>query len=245
MLQDYLKVYGSSSQSASGRFTTLENVSGNDKRDSHRYMMEIVKPFIDQHFKDYIVPASIYFIKKAHSAGDLSLHTDSSLLLNAHLEPHYALWCPLIDVDAQNGSLLVVEKSHKFSNFIFTNSLAWPFMGLEPLFEKIGATFKLKAGQAVIFDIRATHNATPNNSDQDRICFSLRLTHKKSDYYSFYVEDSAVDALGIYTESHDVYLRDDWDGGRNKPTSAKIGVMQHPHEGITKEKVLKTLHVEV
>ena len=239
----YLVRYGDR-EAPSGRFSTLEHVPHEEKLAAHQYFGEVLKPFLEATFHDYVMPGSTYFIKKAHSAGDLDWHNDASLLLNAHLEPHYALWVPLIDVDAHNGALTIVPKSHKICNFIYTFSISWPFNDLVPTIDRVSKVIDMKAGQAVVFDIRCIHNATKNNSDHDRLSFNFRLTHKKSDYYSFFREDPTTNDLSVYPSSHDVYMVDEWDGYKSKPGFGKVGTLINPYADIDVPKIAKELEAE-
>lgn len=193
-----------------GRFTTMENTSPETRLEIHNYVLETIAGSLNRYFADYSIPIASYFTKYARSKGDLEWHTDASLLLNAHLEPHYAIWCPLIEVDAQNGALCVVDGTHKFPHRIFLNGVGWAYQSMVEEFEKSGKVIPLKPGQAVLFDIRLVHNATPNISDQDRICFSLRMTHRKTRYYHFEVGYSNDNSIKVYNENQDIYLREVW-----------------------------------
>jgi ectoine hydroxylase-related dioxygenase (phytanoyl-CoA dioxygenase family) len=232
----YLKNF-SARQTTTGRFTTLENTPSETRRHFHELILQKMDVAVRNYFTDYHIPIATYFTKYANSKGDLEWHNDSSLLLNAHLEPHYAIWCPLIEVTENNGTLCVVEKSHKFNRDIILYDLPWPFSSLAPLFEKQKTILHLKAGQAVIFDIRLMHDATPNNTDEDRICFSFRITHKKSRYYRFSCETEDKKRVSVFEETTDYYLRDDWGTCKRPLPNTKIGELQNLHSRIDLPKV--------
>ncbi len=229
-------------KSDTGRFSTLENMPYDKRMHYHDYILSEIGPALDRYFKNYNVPCATYFSKLAHSAGVLTWHTDASLLLNAHLEPHYAVWCPLMDVDESNGALCVVPGSHKFSNTQFLYTLPYPFHSLYEDFDESRTVLNLKAGQAVLFDIRLVHNATANTSNQDRVCFTLRMTHPKSRYYSFLGEDKEKQLVGVYEEGKDHYLREDWDdNSEQRESRKKVGEMFDIYRNIDLKKIIAIL----
>lgn len=230
--EKYLQHFGPA-QTAIGRFTAMEHTTPATRNEIHNFLLNKVKSRLDEHLKDFQTPIASYMTKYARSAGDLSWHTDSSLLLNAHLEPHYGLWCPLLDVNEKNGALCVVEGSHKYSHAVYLGDLQWPFLSYNNLFDKNRKVFTLKAGQGVIFDMRLIHNATPNDTDEDRVCFAARITHQKSKFYSFSCDEADNSTINVFEESPDIYLTDEWTGASQVVgVQNKVGQMKNIYSRI-------------
>jgi hypothetical protein len=99
----------------------------------------------------------------------------------------------------------------------------------------------LQPGQAVIFDIRLIHNATENSTNADRICFSLRITHKKSIYYDMLCETKNKNIVSVFEETHDIYLRDEWNSGKTEPVRKKIGHLYDIYSTVNTNKVEEKL----
>jgi ectoine hydroxylase-related dioxygenase (phytanoyl-CoA dioxygenase family) len=229
---EYEKQFDSANTSI-GRFTPMEHSSPASKRAIHQFILEKIRPELERYFENYQTPIASYFVKYARSAGDLSWHTDTSLMINTHLEPHFGIWCPLIDVNEKNGAFCLIERSHKFSHAIFLGGIPWPYEAYHTVFDKVKKVTELKAGQIVLFDLRLIHHATPNDTDQDRIVFCVRLTHKKSKYYSFLCENEKEQMVSVYEEKPDYYLRDDWSGlNQVADKSHKAGEIQHLYSHI-------------
>ncbi len=221
-----------------GRFTPMEHSTPESKRYIHDFIIDKIQDKLDFYFKDYQTPIASYFTKYANSAGDLSWHHDASIILNTHLDPHYGIWCPLIDVDENNGAFCLVEKSHKFSHSVFLAGLQWPFADYLSFFDKTKKTTPIKAGQMVLFDLRLIHHAMPNKSEQDRVVFCVRLTHKKSKYYSFESIDTFEQSVVVFEEQSDYYLRDDWSGDNQAANQLKkVGTMSHIYSSIDYRKI--------
>jgi hypothetical protein len=225
-----------------GRFTPMEHATPASKRHIHDFILNKIRTKLDFYFKDYQTPISSFFTKYAHSPGDLSWHQDASILLNTHLEPHYGIWCPLLDVTENNGAFCLVEKSHKFSHNVFLAGLHWPFSEYSETFDAIKKVTEMKAGQMVLFDLRLIHHAVPNQSDEDRVVFCVRLTHIKSKYYSFSSENAKEQSVCVYEENPDYYLRDDWSGDNQAANkNHEVGTMHHIYGNINLAAVEKQL----
>lgn len=215
-----------SSKTRIGRFTPMEHSSPDSKRHIHKFIIEKIKKSLDKYFFDFQTPIASYFVKYANATGDLSWHQDASILLNTHLEPHLGIWCPLLDVNEENGTFCLIEKSHKYSHSVFLDGLNWPFSDFIPLFEKRKKVIPLKAGQMVLFDLRLIHHALPNKTNLDRVVFCVRLTHLKSKYYSFKCLDYDTNSIEVFEENQNYYLRDDWSSENQASNQTKkVGIM--------------------
>jgi hypothetical protein len=225
-----------------GRFTTLEHSTYENKVAVHQFLTEQLKCALGALFRNYEVPVSQFYTKKAHTSGDIDLHGDTTLLLNSHLEPHYALWCPLMDVDENNGTLTVIPYSHRVFNTIFTNTVPWPFAEHREWMRQFEKPLTLKPGQAVLFDNNVLHNSTPNSTDTDRVCVALRITNKKAQYYSFYKPNRDKDDMEVYAQAHDYYMNRIWNGDQQRPSTGKlIGTMNLPNKHISRNDLLTIL----
>jgi len=225
-----------------GRFTPMEHSTPEAKRHIHNFILDRIRPGLNSYFKNYQTPIASYFTKYANSKGDLTWHTDASIMLNTHLEPHYGIWCPLVDVTETNGALCVVEGSHKFSHVIFLDGLRWPYTSYSAVFDKTKKILNLKAGQMVLFDLRLVHHSTPNDTDVDRIAFCVRLTHQKSDYYSF---AAMPDGIEVFEEEHDYYLRDEWSGANQAGNrTKKVGELKNVYATINYKAIETTLGIK-
>lgn len=232
----YLKDFNDK-QTNTGRFTTLEHATPDIRRHFHETIIQKCQKPLQMYFRNYNIPIASYFVKYSNSKGDLDWHQDSSLLLNAHLEPHYAVWCPLVAVDANNGALCVIKGSHRFNSTIILHDLPWPYAELSSLFERKKEILCLKPGQAVLFDIRLVHHATPNFTNEDRLCFTFRITHEKSKYYNMVCDTEEKNTVSVYQVAHDYYLTDKWNTGVKPLLGNKAGELRNVHAKINLKNV--------
>jgi ectoine hydroxylase-related dioxygenase (phytanoyl-CoA dioxygenase family) len=209
-----------------GRFTTLQYTDAQTKINTHQFIVDTVNTAVQKYFKDHEIPVSLYYIKKAHTTGDIDLHADSTLLLNHQLEPHYALWIPLIDVDVANGCLTIVPYSHRNQKTVYGGSFWGRQREHREWLRKQELPIPLRAGQAIVFDNNLLHNSTPNTTSEERICITFRMTHRESDYYSFISDDKDSRDINLYLEKHDYYMNEKWDGDGKYFSGEYLGVLQ-------------------
>ncbi len=225
-----------------GRFTAMEHVEPASKREIHDLIIELLKKPLDRLFENYQTPIASFLTKYACSRGDLDWHNDASLMLNTNLEPHYGIWCPLLDVNENNGAFCLIEGSHKFSHQIYVNGVNWPFIPLAADLNNATKVVDLKAGQIVLFDLRLIHNATPNNTAEHRVVVCVRLTHQRTQYYSFHCTDIDSGTVAVYEERGDFYLRDDWSReNQAADRSRKAGQMQNIYAHLDMERISRKI----
>ncbi len=195
-----------------GRFTTLQDADTITKKEVHQFIVNNIQDALGKYFKDYIIPVSQFYTKKAFTAGDIDLHADSTLLLNHQLEPHYAIWIPLVDVDEQNGCMTVIPKSHLNQQMFYGGSFVGRQQEHREWLRQFEIPVPLKAGQALVFDNNLLHNSTANTTSSDRISFTFRMTHFASEYYSFINQEATSKTISLFLETHGYYMDEKWDG---------------------------------
>jgi ectoine hydroxylase-related dioxygenase (phytanoyl-CoA dioxygenase family) len=115
------------------------------------------------------------FIKKEprQSSNDIELHFDPSFTDESQFMC-LNIWCPLTDVNANNGCLRVIPGSHHHGLALRPLSASGmvdhPFKEVMPLlWAKYGRDVEMAAGEALIFTGRLLHGSGPNRSDEERL----------------------------------------------------------------------------
>ena len=152
-----------------------------------------------------------WYIKSPNSSTNATpLHQDPSLTA----EPHtlgFGIWCPLIDVDPDNGCLHVVKGSHNL------NAQPRPFYQFSPFpYNDDIATLvtdhylthiPLKAGQAILYDKRLFHGATANPTATSRVAFTCLICPESQPTQFVYRSNPDSKAVEIYEVEDDFYNR--------------------------------------
>jgi ectoine hydroxylase-related dioxygenase (phytanoyl-CoA dioxygenase family) len=233
-VKNFNKIFNStcdlSRYSGMARYTSMEKESLHNRNMISNIIQINIRPLLDELLINYKCPIFQYFVKMSKSDGNVGLHTDTTLLLNPQIESHYGLWLPLQNVNEYNGALKVIPKSHTWYNGVYTNSNTWPFLPFIDKIEKKAISLDLKAGDLVVFDNRLIHGSTYNASNNPRICIAGRVTHKHSQYYSFFKEKNSVDDLiNVYKEADDFYLNKHFKGDKEiSLTGQFVGKIYQP-----------------
>lgn len=187
-----------------GIYSSMQYLEHDVRKKYHDEIMEIMDHRIKEFFDDYTSPISLLYSRRPDGKYLLEWHGDPSIMLNQHLEPLYGIWFPLNDVDATYGALKLVPGSHRIMHkLIFTyNTFQWPLLDKRALLDKYGKSFKLKAGQALVYDARMVHSSEPNNSTIERDNIMFRLNNTSSKYFKIVTQS--------ITENHvaDLYEQD-------------------------------------
>ena len=119
-------------------------------------------------------------------------HTDRSYHSNCTSHKILTVWIPLHDVDEEHGSLVVVDRSHKWSS---TNHLRGfnhnNHSSVEQEFTRQGKKFhkvpyKLKKGQISFHHSSIVHGSYPNRSNMMRRAIVLNLQDGENRYQPYY-----------------------------------------------------------
>ncbi len=211
------------------RYTSLEFADFETRNIFYNAIRETIAGKLDLILKNYKIPILQFFVKMPSSDGDINFHTDTTLLLNPHLEPHYAVWIPLQDVDEHNGTITVVPESHLWYNGISSPFVTWSFLPYLDNIRERAVNLNIKAGQLIIFDNRLIHSSTFNTSSKPRISVAGRVTHQLSKYYSFYKKEGAENIFSIFEEPDNLYLDERWSPGQiTSPTGRYAGEITQP-----------------
>ena len=158
---------------------------------ARRYLLdERLEPILTDLFGEQPLAAqSMLYFKPAGGRGQ-ALHQDN-FFLNVDPGTCIAAWCPLDDVDQENGCLNVVPGTHRMDLFCpeesdatqsFTREYVPPPPGLEPVPVEMGA------GDMLFFNGTVVHGSGPNRSvgrfRRSFICHYVpRSTERMSSWY--------------------------------------------------------------
>lgn len=244
-VNEYLLHFGNIERTP-GRFTTLQDTTALLKKQMHNFIVRNIDAPLRKFFRDFTIPVSQFYIKKAHTSGDIDIHADSTLLLNHQLEPHYGIWVALVNTDETNGTLTVIPHSHKIQEAFFASSVSSYHVEHTEWLRQFEVPVKLKAGQAVIFDNNLLHNSTANKTDSNRLSFTFRITHFASQYCSFFcLNRDEKSSIEVSEETHNYYMDENWDGNSKQITGKHIGTMQHSILRMSTKELEKLLNLPI
>ena len=172
----------------------------------------------------------------------MPLHQDPSLVDEASRQS-FGVWCPLIDVNEQNGCLQVVKKSH------LLNSKLRPLFTFEgfPYSEDILSfmeqhyltSIPMKAGQAIVYDKRLFHGSPPNLTDTERLAAICSLVPEQILTQFCYRETSASNQVELFEVEDEFY--DHYIVGQKPEGVKSLGIFDYEVDTVTPEILVEKL----
>jgi hypothetical protein len=107
------------------------------------------------------------FFVKGTDAGSQSIPHQDWNCVDEDRHTSLNIWCPLIDVDHQNGTLQVVRGSHHRFDTVRSITIPSPNFSLEEI-AGFASELPLRAGDAVIYAHDLFHGSSPNRSGRVR-----------------------------------------------------------------------------
>ncbi len=145
------------------------------KREVHDVVSHIVFKSIQLHLHNYVPVFGNFMIKNPDPETAMDLHADWTYVDETKYTS-IAVWIPLVDVDADNGCLGVIEGSQNITNIIRGPLIQQSSRTHEKDWEaNFGKLLKFKAGDAIVYNHRLLHYSRPNKSASARPAINLSL----------------------------------------------------------------------
>lgn len=165
------------------------------------------------------------FVIKPPLAGEFDNHQDWSLVDETKYRS-YGIWCPLLDVDIQNGTFCLLPGSHHFYQ-TYRSCTAPGIYAKQEIKEVIDThkvALKLKKGQVVIFDHAMVHSTTPNLSQQRRTAVFMGVRPAAAAVLHYYY-DKAQQSIECFEVDADFFYQYDY---VSRPANYKsLGVLDY------------------
>jgi hypothetical protein len=175
------------------------------KRAASDLMRRVFTPHIEKILVNYEILNCNFYIKPP-GRGEFQIHQNWPALADMN-DTTMTIWCPLVDADETNGTLEVVEGSHKVVPDI-AGPTAEPFFKdfQDELVEKYLKKIPVKAGDALIFDDSLIHWSAVNSSDQPRYAIQILCVPKDATPVFFYQDQSAPDRWEVLEVDSDFFI---------------------------------------
>ncbi|MBX2903289.1 MAG: phytanoyl-CoA dioxygenase family protein [Chitinophagales bacterium] len=156
-------------------------------------------------FKNCRMLNNIFIIKQANSGGYFNMHSDWSVVDESQFAS-YNVWIPLQDTQLENGTLWVIKGSHK---------LNMPHRGGGKLLHMFNYSYNdvkdkatiipLKAGEAVLFNLKTIHGSFPNSTNQNRCISSFTVIPTEAPLQISFQENESSPLLLIEPQDDFMY----------------------------------------
>ena len=155
------------------------------------------------------VPFLAAFILKGRHGGAVGLHPDWTYTDERRYRA-VLFWCPIVDTDADNGTLHVIPGSHRWVRGLRgSGDFGSPVEGVaDRLLATHSETVPLRAGEAIVYDAALLHGSAPSRSDRPRPAAALAVAPVAAPLVHFHreaggpVEGYLIDESYYTTQPH-------------------------------------------
>jgi hypothetical protein len=134
-----------------------------------------------------------YILKEPGGKGAVPVHQNWSVVD----ESRYAsvsIWCPLVDTTIENGTLQMVEGSHRMFRGQRGSWGSHNFHDVEPLIlDRFLTPVPVRAGEAIVLDDSIIHFSTLNRSPEIRLALQLIMIPEEAEALYFYRDPARAD----------------------------------------------------
>jgi len=161
-------------------------------QENHNFISDKISEQLNHFFQDYKIIFSRFLLKKCAKDAFIPAHQDRQFTdLDDDKFPSYIIWIPLVDVNLYNGTIGFLKGSHKTYKAPpppFPDPKAKRFNDetIFNLFPYLNFV-KLKAGQAVIFNIKTYHGSLPNFSKHERPAIRIDICHEEAQLFCYFL----------------------------------------------------------
>ncbi len=176
------------------------------KRKAFEEVNAFFKDKVDR-FLDRYKPVMTNLFEKEPGTGEVPVHQNWTFVDESKYTS-VSVWCPLVDVTHENGTLEVVPGTHKVMCDVRSPSIHVVFMDLIDIAkQKYMEPFNLKAGQAAIVDDGALHYSPVNVTSKPRPAIQLIMAPEDAQLIHYYKsKDSKEDKVEIYEVSPEFFF---------------------------------------
>jgi len=164
-------------------------------------------PSIDRHFENHQIFTASFVTKARNPRGFVPPHQDWTFVDESKFWSA-TVWCPLVDVNADNGALALLRGSHCLYDHVRPSpspQYAPPFADqLFNIFPYMNI-LDLRAGQAVVFNNQTLHASPPNTHQQTRIAFGIGVTHREAQLRHYYLLPGKAGVMEGYEVSREFF----------------------------------------
>lgn len=164
-------------------------------------------PNVDWHFENHQIFTASFVTKEKNARGFVPPHQDWTFVDESQFWSA-TVWCPLVDVNADNGALCLLRGSHRLYDHVrpspspqYAPPYADQLFSIFPYMKIL----ELRAGQAVVFNNQTLHASPPNTNQHTRIAFGIGVTHRDAQLRHYYLLPGKVDLMEGYEVSREFF----------------------------------------
>lgn len=204
-----------------GFFPSTFSRDKNYRKVADEEIRRIGSKWMNANLVDHKVMCGSFIVKYPGPESAMSVHQDMTLVDETKFTG-INIWCPLIDLNDDNGVLNVIPKSHRVTPTYRGSTVPGLYDDVQTEILGYLQPVYLKAGQAVIFDQSIIHFSPANVTDRMRITTNIYFTHKDATFRTCYWEKGYGKKVEVF-EQDDTFMTNFEQFGENIFARPKIG----------------------
>lgn len=205
-----------------GFFPSTFSKDKNYRKCADEEIRKIGQRSMNKYLQDIKVVCGSYIVKSPGEDSIMDVHQDMTLVDETKFTG-VNIWCPLVDLNDDNGLLYALPKSHRIFPTYRGASIPTIYRDVYDEIKTFSTPLYLKKGQAVIFDQSIIHWSKPNLSAAVRPVTNTYFTHKEAKFSTcYYDKDKEPNKIEVF-EQDDSFMTNFEQFGENIYDRPKIG----------------------
>ena len=212
------------------------------KRKTNELFKSTFNPLVNKLFHNYHVWNANLYVKPP-GTGKFEMHQNWTHV-GKESDTSFTIWCPLVDTSEENGTISLVEGSHKILPDIATMNVPYYFEKFEELLiNKYLKPIPCKAGNAVIFEDGVIHYSDVNKSDKPRYALQILIGPKEVSPMYYYFNSKNPDlGFELFELDEEFFMTSNYTTFHNRPSDQKSkGFVANNNNVITEKQFIQAL----
>lgn len=174
--------------------------------DIKNQLYPILKPLLNNHFKDYKILSIILQIKGTGDDSSVGIHQDLTSV-DENIYKAATVWIPLSPSTKENGSLFFLTGSQKcFRGYRAHTADNYLFKEVHDYILNNSVNYTTELGEALIFDPGTIHFSPPNKSENPRLSIAISVVSQQAQVQIGYVDKiNSFNKMEIYSVPDNFY----------------------------------------
>ena len=147
---------------------------------------DIFMPAADRTFTNYRAVSQQFIVKRQGKDTTFPVHQDWSIVDETKF-CSFNMWVPLQDVDADNGAMWIIKRSHNINRKIRGAGCLFP--NYVPIIDDLKpymTSYPMKAGEALLFYHNTIHGSPANTLDSPRVVVQVSILPKQAPFHIYF-----------------------------------------------------------
>ncbi|MCW5906344.1 MAG: phytanoyl-CoA dioxygenase family protein [Chitinophagales bacterium] len=197
LLTDFF--YSHHSTLPEGMYASSHSPDFDFRKRMNEEIKRICQRAIKETFTDALPLGATFMVKSKGESGSLHPHQDWSIVDETQFNS-YNIWLPLVDVNEENGTLLILPDSHKLFNNIRGLNIPSSFEKVEKEVWQYLVPLNMKAGEALVYDHRLLHASGINKTEQPRLVIVYGIIPAKAEMRYYFGNNGNIEEYACTPE---------------------------------------------